>query len=362
MLFGTIFKLLFVGAALAAPILDPESNAPPTGNGSPDAPAQQNPGSSDPAAPSPPPPSPPKDTNPSTPVVPSPPASQPPSKPTFASPPPTKGPGDAPTGGDPHSSASAPATPPPSNTPSASPTPSSKPPSSPPVASSTPDAPAKPPPSAPASSDPASTTSAPSQPTSKPGPSSPASNPSAPDQTSAKPAPRIPPGSSTSAPTSTTSSTSSATHSSTHPPIPSPTTGPAEISQYLIGHNAVRAAHGAAPLTWSDDLAEKAHDWASECQFEHTSGQFGPVGENLVAGTGSFSAQSAVDQFTDEALDPNGFNHLTQVLWKATTQIGCGVAQCSNFFDRKFGPATFHVCFYNPVGNVIGQEQLNVQL
>ena len=51
------------------------------------------------------------------------------------------------------------------------------------------------------------------------------------------------------------------------------------------------------------------------------------------------------------------FNHLTQVVWKNTTELGCGVALCNGFFDPKFGPATFHVCFYNPVGNVIGQEQ-----
>ena len=51
------------------------------------------------------------------------------------------------------------------------------------------------------------------------------------------------------------------------------------------------------------------------------------------------------------------FTHFTQMVWKNTTELGCGVASCSGIFDKKFGPATYHVCLYNPVGNVIGQEQ-----
>jgi len=129
------------------------------------------------------------------------------------------------------------------------------------------------------------------------------------------------------------------------------------------GHNSIRAQHGASPLSWSDDLASSAQSWAEGCQFRHSDGAVGPFGENLAAGTGSFTAAAAVSAFASDGFDPAHptFTHFTQMVWKATTQVGCGVASCGNIFDPKFGPATYHVCLYNPVGNVIGQEQLNVQ-
>lgn len=39
---------------------------------------------------------------------------------------------------------------------------------------------------------------------------------------------------------------------------------------------------------------------------------------------------------------------MTQMVWKATTELGCGAADC--------GPSrgVMYVCRYNPPGNVIG--------
>lgn len=48
-------------------------------------------------------------------------------------------------------------------------------------------------------------------------------------------------------------------------------------------------------------------------------------------------------------------SHFTQIVWKSTTQVGCGVALCDSMFPGD-GAATYHVCFYDPVGNVVGQE------
>jgi uncharacterized protein YkwD len=100
----------------------------------------------------------------------------------------------------------------------------------------------------------------------------------------------------------TTSSTSSTTSTSTTQPEPTstsvkPTTTPAndpiptpspgasagstpesDIQAYLSGHNSVRAQHGAAALTWSDDLAGKAQQWANGCKFQHSGGSLGPFG------------------------------------------------------------------------------------
>jgi len=116
-------------------------------------------------------------------------------------------------------------------------------------------------------------------------------------------------------------------------------------------------------LSWSGDLAAAAQGYADQCQFRHSNGALGPVGENLVAGTGIFTPTQAVQQFLSDGFNPASpsFTHFTQVVWKSTTELGCAAALCDSIFDPSFGPATYYVCLYNPVGNVVGEEALNVQ-
>ncbi|KAJ7927651.1 PR-1-like protein [Mycena leptocephala] len=142
-------------------------------------------------------------------------------------------------------------------------------------------------------------------------------------------------------------------------------TSPADEQAYLAAQNSVRAQHGAVPLTWSDDAAAKAQQWANGCVFQHSAGTLGPFGENLAAGTGDFTIQDAINAWTSEAsqYDPNNPqpSHFTQVVWKGTTQVGCAVATCNGIFPASFGPAQYYVCEYFPAGNVIGQFGANVQ-
>ncbi|CAA7266609.1 unnamed protein product [Cyclocybe aegerita] len=144
-------------------------------------------------------------------------------------------------------------------------------------------------------------------------------------------------------------------------------TSAADIQAYLAGHNTVRAQHGAAPLTWNDNLASKAQEWANGCQFKHSGGALGAFGENLAAGTGSsYSIAQAIKSWTDEVVDYNPNNpspsHFTQVVWKGTTQVGCAVQSCSGIFEARFGPAKYFVCEYSPQGNIIGRFGENVQV
>ncbi|KAG7099397.1 hypothetical protein E1B28_001250 [Marasmius oreades] len=139
-----------------------------------------------------------------------------------------------------------------------------------------------------------------------------------------------------------------------------------DIQTYLSAHNSIRAQHGAADLTWSDDAANKAQTWANNCNFEHSGGKLGAFGENLAAGTGgSYGITAAIKSWTDEVKDYKASNpvasHFTQVVWKATTQVGCAVTSCDGIFDASFGPAKFYVCEYFPQGNVIGKFDTNVQ-
>lgn len=45
--------------------------------------------------------------------------------------------------------------------------------------------------------------------------------------------------------------------------------------EYLQAHNDFRAQHGADPLTWSDEIASAAQDWADKCVLEHSGGPWG---------------------------------------------------------------------------------------
>ncbi|KAF5382921.1 hypothetical protein D9757_006371 [Collybiopsis confluens] len=133
-----------------------------------------------------------------------------------------------------------------------------------------------------------------------------------------------------------------------------------DVQAYLSAHNSVRDQHGASALTWSNDAAAKAQQWANGCVFQHSGGSLGPFGENLAAGTGDgYGIPQAILSWSNEASQYNPSNpqasHFTQMVWKATTQVGCALAQCSGIFDASFGLAHFYVCEYSPQGNVIGE-------
>jgi len=116
-------------------------------------------------------------------------------------------------------------------------------------------------------------------------------------------------------------------------------------------------------LQWSGGLASSAQGYAQQCRIQHSNGALGPVGENLVAGTGDFTPEQAVAMFLSDGFDPSApnFTHFTQVVWKSTTQLGCGAALCDVPVAGGLARATYYVCLYNPVGNVVGEEQFNVQ-
>jgi hypothetical protein len=161
-------------------------------------------------------------------------------------------------------------------------------------------------------------------------------------------------------------------------------------------HNAVRAmvqtTPAIPPLTWSPTLAAYAQQWTdmlaqTQCsQPMHRSSQdlqAKGYGENLAAFGGTFApmstAQSAVDGWAGEVacwtygsisapgfsggtemcdtacyqkMHSDGCGHYTQVVWRNSKELGCGVSTCMS------GGATYDIwiCNYSPAGNIVGQK------
>lgn len=125
----------------------------------------------------------------------------------------------------------------------------------------------------------------------------------------------------------------------------------------LDQHNKYRCLHGVPPMTWSDEIARNAQAWATSTQgqMQHSpassrryEGGFESLGENL-AGT---TTASAVDMWYSEIQHSqnglvdsfsNSTGHYTQVVWKSSTSLGCGI------YNQLL------VCQYGPAGNVDGR-------
>jgi GH18 family chitinase len=143
------------------------------------------------------------------------------------------------------------------------------------------------------------------------------------------------------------------------PPVDGPNQQTQEI---LAAHNKCRAQVGVPSLQWSENLAESAQQWADHLaatgEFAHSG-----VPENLAQGTaGAYSVTQLVDMWGGEKqyfkhgtfpdVSTTGrwedVGHYTQMIWKNTTEVGCGLA-------HGHGNDVL-VCHYNPAGNVRGSS------
>ena len=132
--------------------------------------------------------------------------------------------------------------------------------------------------------------------------------------------------------------------------------------EILAAHNRYRAEVGVAPLQWSDGLAASAQQWANQLaatgRFEHSG-----AAECLARATsGAKTLTGFVDMWGDEEKpyfkygvwpdisntgNPGAAGHYTQIVWRNTTEVGCGLASAN-------GEDTL-VCHYSPPGNVEGE-------
>jgi pathogenesis-related protein 1 len=130
----------------------------------------------------------------------------------------------------------------------------------------------------------------------------------------------------------------------------------------LIEHNKERKLLNIPNLTWNEEIASYAEEWALQLAEEdnsihHRSGD--NYGENISwisrmpddisEGVAMWNEEKVYFKYKPIGNDWAKSGHYTQVIWKNTTQVGCGCA------ESKSG-AFFFVCNYNPPGNYIGQK------
>jgi hypothetical protein len=138
----------------------------------------------------------------------------------------------------------------------------------------------------------------------------------------------------------------------------------------LTAHNRARSAADVPPMAWDKTLADEAEAYARVLArtrtFKHSSKaqRSKPQGENLWMGSqGGFTYAEMAASWVNEKRyyrpravlpdisttgDWRDVGHYTQVIWRSTTAVGCGLA--SN------GDDDYLVCRYSPPGNVFGQN------
>ncbi|MFO0642319.1 MAG: CAP domain-containing protein [Polyangiaceae bacterium] len=143
-----------------------------------------------------------------------------------------------------------------------------------------------------------------------------------------------------------------------------------ELAGIVAAHNEVRAGVSPAPasplgkLAWSEEDAAVARAYAEKCVFSHNKDR-GTRGENLYASSGSSSAAEVVKSWASEVSDydyatnkcSGVCGHYTQVVWGATTHLGCAKKTCTTNspFGGK-GSWEIWVCNYSPPGNFVGKK------
>lgn len=148
----------------------------------------------------------------------------------------------------------------------------------------------------------------------------------------------------------------------TRPEISAPPRPKSLQGRLLAAHNAWRQKVGVPPLQWSASLARFAQQWADTLQAQDCRPEHRPAnayGENIEWASGQRLTPEQVvalwggeKKFYSYAANSCQFGknclHYTQLVWRSTTAVGCGLARCGN--------SEVWVCNYAPPGNWVGKK------
>lgn len=129
----------------------------------------------------------------------------------------------------------------------------------------------------------------------------------------------------------------------------------------MNAHNTYRRLAGVGDLTWDNTLALIAQSWSKQCVWRHSDLGYG---ENLAASLWRNTADQveAVHAWYNEiclydranpTANTDATGHYTQVVWKASSLLGCGYTACNaGVMGLTPGrPSGVLVCMYSVGGN-----------
>nr|XP_017022116.1 protein PRY1 isoform X2 [Drosophila kikkawai] len=135
------------------------------------------------------------------------------------------------------------------------------------------------------------------------------------------------------------------------------------LKEVLNASNKFRAMHGCPALTVNPELNKLAQEWANHLRDNNIM-QHRPnpkYGENIFLSGGMDVAGDLPVEMWYREMSSYDFNkaefvaksgHFTQLIWKASKEMGAGVARKAD--------KTWVVCNYNPAGNIVGNFKDNV--
>ena len=167
---------------------------------------------------------------------------------------------------------------------------------------------------------------------------------------------------------------------------------PQEKTKALYLHNIARAKEKAADmnwLTWNDNLAKLAAEWAAECNWTHDMAKenneytykryftYKPT-QNLQATTrevfslrwgifgkeGWYGEKAFYDYNTTNCTADKKCGHYTAMTWANVSEVGCDRHYCNPFVKPPKGiPSGWYlVCHYYPPGNIRFRESRTITI
>jgi uncharacterized protein YkwD len=123
-------------------------------------------------------------------------------------------------------------------------------------------------------------------------------------------------------------------------------------------------------MTWDASATTDAQSWADTCTWAHGgSGLHTLYGQNLYASTGTTVVTTnvvgswvgenvAYSYDTNTCATGKVCGHYTQVVWRASLGLGCGVKTCTinSPWGSTYPTWTIVVCNYAPPGNYVGSK------
>jgi len=151
---------------------------------------------------------------------------------------------------------------------------------------------------------------------------------------------------------------------------------PAVMQEVLDQHNLYRCMHDVPLFEWDTDIEARAQSWADNGVYAHSTSDFREqqgeyCGENIAWGYPSRSGFDSTQAWYNEIVDTEGglgltdtmygpggeaLGHYTQIVWKGSTRLGCGVGRATT----QNLEGDFWVCQYCKGGNYQGQFADNV--